>query len=189
MNYFMCCWCFIFPWILSKIFIIITLEKLNTLSSVWPKCFIVATVCSSSSDDVILYRQQCYVKYDTENVTWYEARNTCISSGGDLATFNYPDSSYDINLAAPLNTSWLIPNLSYWVGIRYNEWSWISPSGQRLDSIGIFCIAFCSLVVLINNSVIATICIWVLDCWQSEVWIVNTCILAALLYVGWMKKT
>lgn len=97
-------------------------------------CQFNTTVCSNSSD-VFFYERQCYVKYDTENVTWYEARNTCISKGGDLATFNYPKATNGQKYGPPFDASWLILNLSYWVGIRFYNWSWISPSDDGNETL------------------------------------------------------
>lgn len=81
--------------------------------------------CLNISTNNVLYNGRCYVKYETETLTWYQARGSCVNNGGDLAQFQKDPS---LNGYIPqLNTSWLNPSLTYWVGIRWNDRRWKSP--------------------------------------------------------------
>lgn len=79
--------------------------------------------CLNNSTNNFLFNGICYVKYENETLTWYQARERCINNGGDLAMFqNDPQ-----NKGYPqLNTSWLNTH-TYWVGIRWDDWRWNSP--------------------------------------------------------------
>lgn len=78
--------------------------------------------CSTDSPENIVYNGRCYIKYENENLTWYNARERCINNGGDLAQFQNSPDIY----SSPFNTSWLNTALTYWVGIRWNGRSWNS---------------------------------------------------------------
>ncbi len=82
------------------------------------------SMCMGNSTNSILYNKRCYVKYENETLTWYKARERCINYGGDLAQFQPAYNPY----SPPFSTSWLSNSLTYWVGIRWKDWSW-KPAG------------------------------------------------------------
>jgi hypothetical protein len=83
-------------------------------------CEFEGTKCQRNSTSNFLFNNRCCVKYDNESLTWYKARENCISYGGDIAQFKNGSNPW----IPPFNTSWLNLSLTYWAGIRWNEWSW-----------------------------------------------------------------
>lgn len=67
-----------------------------------------------------MFQQRCYKSY-TETLSWFDARNRCLSGGGDLSSFDFVNDSPGLSI---LNGTWLSPTLSYWVGIRRALWKW-----------------------------------------------------------------
>jgi len=61
-------------------------------------------------------RSSCFVFYSDEFLTWYDARNKCLSKGGDLATFVDVDSNVDIGRLA---------TRPHWIGLRSSWWTWL----------------------------------------------------------------
>jgi len=84
--------------------------------------------CSNSPTGNIVYNGRCYVKYENENLTWFRARERCIDNSGDLAQFQTTDWT------PPFNTSWLNKALTYWIGIRWNGWSWKSSGTSQSNA-------------------------------------------------------
>lgn len=99
----------------------------------WRLLIYAGTRCQSSSTSNLIFNNRCYVKYENESLTWYQARERCINNGGDLAQFQNRSNPW----IPPFDTSWLDQSLTYWVGIRWNDWSWKSSG-----TLSTFCVYF-----------------------------------------------
>lgn len=70
-------------------------------------------------------RSSCFVFYSDELLTWYDARNKCLSKGGDLATLVSVESNVDIGKLA---------TRPHWIGLRSSWWTWSDGSEVRFSN-------------------------------------------------------
>ena len=69
--------------------------------------------CANDTGQTAFYiESRCYVKYD-EEMSWFSARNNCLTNNGDLASFT------QLSLL-----SGKIDSDGVWVGLRNNQWKW-----------------------------------------------------------------
>src|SRR6218665_257018 len=61
---------------------------------------------------------RCYVKYDAK-MSWFGARNNCLSNHGDLASFT------ELSLL-----DGKIDSDGVWIGLRNSQWKWQYPGRQ-----------------------------------------------------------
>lgn len=73
-----------------------------------------------NSENVINVTQGCIKTSGDDSRLWYDARNQCLTNGGDLAILN------DNDLVTLRNSNKLIATNSHWIGLRKNAWYWIS---------------------------------------------------------------
>lgn len=69
----------------------------------------------------VLLNFRCYRSYRNEALSWYDARERCLTNGGDLASFDFISYNQGLNV---LNGSWLTPMTSYWIDLRKEWWWW-----------------------------------------------------------------
>src|SRR6218665_1895729 len=75
-------------------------------------CYVSDTRRNDTEQTVFYIENRCYVKYD-KKMSWFGARNNCLSNNGDLASFT------QLSLLEGK-----IDSRGVWIGLRNSQWKW-----------------------------------------------------------------
>jgi len=87
---------------------------------------ILGAYCDSSS--YIIKTDKC-LRFSSESRTWYDARNQCLVTNGDLAVIG--NDTHRLLRKFTLNQS-------YWIGLSNNSWRWFRNGDGLLKIIILF---------------------------------------------------